>query len=166
MSGAEWRLVFAGDNSLYLLFFERPESLDGIWSTFLSCDVCCKRNKNMTPFFYTLIICCPLTLEFMVKLPCLHKDTCIHVKMTLKLIIFRPTLEWIFYDSIPLYLSWFVTIKPSENSHQLFTFAQQSHQNLSEWSNDETPGNTWEKKLLNIFVFIIKFLKTMWKHKN
>lgn len=156
------------------LYFRRRECLDHIWSTFFSCDACCegkkkqqtnlkKATKHMTYFFNTLI-CYRLTSEFMVKVLVCRRTLLLHpCKMTLELISFRPTLEWIFYDSIPLYLSWFVTIKPLENSYQLFTFAQQAHQNWSEWSNDKTPGNTG-KTLFDIFVFIIKFLKTKWKH--
>lgn len=57
MSGTEWRSVFSGDNTLWtltwrlpgcccLLYFKRPECLDGIWSTFFRCDACCKWGKK------------------------------------------------------------------------------------------------------------------------
>lgn len=87
-------------------------------------------------------------------------------KSDLELIIFRQTLLWIFYDPISLYLSWFfVTIKPLENSYQLFKFAQQAHQNLSEWPNDKAPNNMGIE-VFDISVFIITFFKTMWEHKH
>ncbi len=118
----------------------------------------------MTHICKTLTICCLLTLEFIAKLPCLDEDTSIHVKMTLELLIFRPTLQWIFYDSIPLYLSF---LWQSSHWKTVINYSHLLNRLIKIYRNgqiDETPGITG-KKLLNIFVFIIKFLKTTWKQE-
>lgn len=115
MSGMECRLVFAGDNPLWTLTWrfpshgKRPACLDVIWSTFFSCDACRNggkktktKTKHDTCIWNTFYLFSP---DLRVKLPFLHEDTCIHVKLTLELLIISSMLKWIFYDSIPLYLS-------------------------------------------------------------
>lgn len=53
----------------FLAYFNRSECHDGIWSTFFSCDACCKRKKqqNKTKCCQCTYYVLSLTLEFMVK---------------------------------------------------------------------------------------------------
>lgn len=105
---------------------------DVIWSTFFVWKWSGNKQKKPT----TLVSHLSLHLsEFRVnsEFPC--KDTCIWVITTLGIIIISP--------SSPVNISWFYSIlfvlvcdeSASENTYQLFTFAQQAHQNWSDQRN-------------------------------